>query len=400
MGANAPDQRGRDDQSPPTDTSLTRQFNNLVRNVAVMPPRIDNPLPLEPEFDAATDLRPGLLETRPKLYMLEDCFGYSASELKYCASKVGVSEPVRLLSQTGLKKFRKLVEIFRGQGLVVSEKDPDRDAVRGCLYHSRFLHDFMLDTTILKFFSRVAGIELIPLPIRVSQIQINLLPAYNPDAREPGFGTHIDSTNFACVLSLTGNDGMEGGALQHALMTQAQFFARAGSGDNVANAYLHIVLPDEELLTTHFTEEGSAVFQQGVLVPHQVENVRKVQGSRDTVAFTFHPANPMVRRLDFFSAASTWNSRDIKEDIGNLLVDLADKRIESLSDSLAFADGLSGTADAIRPEQLCELQAGLNNSVELKRAAEQFLVDLANGVEGISCPDDTFETPSIFDVEI
>jgi hypothetical protein len=137
-----------------------------------------------------------------------------------------------------------------------------------------------------------------------------------------------------------------------------------------------------------------------VLVPHQVENVRKVHGSRDTVAFTFHPANPMVRRLDFFSAASTWNSRDIKEDIGNLLFDLAEKRIETLSDALELAEALSGTAEAIRPEQLRELRAGLNNSDELKRAAEQFLVDLADGVEGISCPDDTFETPSVFDVEI
>jgi hypothetical protein len=376
------------------------QFDKLVRKISALPIRIDSPLASEPVFDAVTDLYPDLLEADPKRLMLDDSFGYTASELEHCASKVGISEPVKLLSRTGVQKFRELVRVFREGGLAVSEKDPDRDAVRGCLYHSRFLHDFMTDATILKFFSRVAGIELIPLPIRVSQIQINLLPAYNPDAREPGFGTHIDSTNFACVLSLTGSDGMEGGALQHALMTQEQFFARAGSGDNVANAYLHMVLPDEELLTTHFTEEGSAVFQQGVLVPHQVENVRKVHGSRDTVAFTFHPANPMVRRLDFFSAASTWNSRDIKEDIGNLLFDLAEKRIETLSDALELAEALSGTAEAIRPEQLRELRAGLNNSDELKRAAEQFLVDLADGVEGISCPDDTFETPSVFDVEI
>jgi hypothetical protein len=30
--------------------------------------------------------------------------------------------------------------------------------------------------------------------------------------------------------------------------------------------------------------------------------------------------------------------------------------------------------------------------------AEQFLIDLANGIEGINCPNDTFETPSVFDI--
>jgi hypothetical protein len=116
------------------------------------------------------------------------------------------------------------------------------------------------------------------------------------------------------------------------------------------------------------------------------------------VAFTFHPANPMVRRLDAFSTASTWSSRDMKEDIGKLLVDLAEKRIDTLIGALDLARSFSGSTDAICPEQVRELRVGLHNSEELKRVAEAFLIDLANGVEGISCPDDTFETPSVFDI--
>jgi hypothetical protein len=255
----------------------------------------------------------------------------------------------------------------------------------------------MTDSTVRKYFSRVAGIELIPLPIHYNQIQINLIAAYNPDAQEPGFGAHVDSVNFAGVMSLTEDQDMEGGALQHALMTREQFWESTGTR-SIANAGLHIVLPEEVLLTTHFTEEGSAVLHQGVLIPHQVENVRKVDGSRDTVAFTFHPANPMVRRLDAFSTASTWNSRDIKEDIGGLLLDLAEKRMDTLKYALDLARNLSGSADAISPEQVRELRAGLHNSGELKRVAEQFLIDLANGVEGIICPNDTFQTPSVFDI--
>jgi hypothetical protein len=198
-------------------------------------------------------------------------------------------------------------------------------------------------------------------------------------------------------MSLTKDQNMEGGALQHALMTREQFWRRTGTR-SIANAELHIVLPDDEFLSTQFTVEGSAVFQQGALVPHQVENVRKVDGSRDTVALTFHPANPMVRRLDGFSIASTWSSRDMREDIGELLVDLAEKRIDTLIGALDLAKNLSGSADAICPDQVRELRAGLHNSEELKRVAEQFLIDLANGVEGISCPNDTFETPSVFDI--
>jgi hypothetical protein len=106
----------------------------------------------------------------------------------------------------------------------------------------------------------------------------------------------------------------------------------------------------------------------------------------------------MVRRLDYFSAASTWNSRGIKEDIGNLLVELADRRIEAINGALALAQNLADTTDAIGAEQFDELRTGLQHSQQLKRAAEQFLVDLANGMDGISCPDDTFVTPSVFDI--
>ena len=395
MDAGAVNQSRGGIRSLPADK---KKFNKLVRKVTVMPQRLDGQLPNEPVFESATDLHPGLLKAKPKLYMLKDYFAYTDRDLEYCASKVGASEPIKLLSKTGLEKFRRVVEIFRGLGLVTSNTNPDRDAIRCGLYHSRFLYDFMTDSTVLKYFSRVAGIELIPLPIHWSQIQINLIPAYNPDAQEPGFGTHVDSTNFACILSLTRDRNMEGGALQHALMNRKQFFGLTETEDNIANAEMHMVLPDEELMTTYFIEEGSAVFQQGVLVPHQVENVRKVEGTRDTVAFTFHPANPMVRRLDFFSTASTWSSRDMQADIGKLLVDLAGKRIDTLNDALELARNLSGTAHAIRPEQVRELQEGLHNSGELGRVAEQFLIDLANGVEGISCPNDTLETPSVFDI--
>ncbi len=398
MGVNRQEQPGHDNQSPLSDPNLSGRFDGLVRNLTVTSPRIDNRLPFEPVFDAATDLHPGLLEARPKLYMLDECFGYAANDPENIASRVGVSAPVKLLSKTGVEKFRELVRQFRAEGLVVAEKNPDRDAARGCTYHSRFLVDFMNDKTVLDYFSRVAGIELIPLPIRYNQVQINLLPAYDPDAEEPGFGIHIDSTNFACILDITEDRDMDGGALQHALMTRNEFFERSGSRDNVAYAYLHMVLSEEQLLSTRFDREGFAVFQQGSLVPHQVENVRKVRGTRDTVAFTLHPANPMVRRFDFFSAASTWSIPGIREDIGNFLVDLADRRIEAIDGALKVAVDTTRTAAALRPRQLRELREGKQNAKQLKRAAEKFLVDLARGVDGISCPDDTFETPSVFDI--
>ena len=390
-------QIGCDDQTLPDDKNTSKRFNKLVKNVTVMPQRLDSQLPLEPVFDPATDLHPDLHKANPKLYMLEDFFGYTTEELEHCASKVGISEPVKVLSKIGLEKFRRVVEVFREQGLVMLQKDPDRGAIRCGLYHSRLLYDFMTDATVLRYFSRVAGIELMPLPIHWSQIQVNLIAAYNPEAQEPGFGTHVDSTNFACIMSLTKDQNIEGGALQHALITREQFWGRTGTR-SIANAELHIVLPDEMFVSTSFIDEGSAVLHQGVLVPHQVENVRKVEGDRITVAFTFHPANPMVRRLDAFSIASTWSSRDVKEDIGNLLVDLAEKRIDALIGALDLANSLAGSAEAICTEQMHELRAGLHNSEELKRVAEQFLIDLANGIEGINCPNDTFETPSVFDI--
>ena len=68
--------------------------------------------------------------------------------------------------------------------------------------------------------------------------------------------------------------------------------------------------------------------------------------------------------------------------------------------ALDLTKNLSGSADAICPEQVRDLRAGLHNSEELKRVAQQFLIDLANGVEGISCPNDSFEAPSVFDITL
>lgn len=224
------------------DKNTSTRFDKLIRKVTIMPQRLDSQLPNEPVFEPVSDLHPSLLEANPKLYLLEDHFQYTAGELEHSASKVGISEPVKLLSNTGLDKFRRVVELFRAQGLVMSNRNPDRDAIRCGLYHSMFLYDFMTDFTVLKYFSRVAGIELMPLPIHWSQIQINLIPAYNSEAREPGFGTHVDSTNFACIMNLTKDKNMEGGALQHALMTREQFWERTRTR-SIANAELHIVFP-------------------------------------------------------------------------------------------------------------------------------------------------------------
>jgi hypothetical protein len=77
-----------------------RVFQKLVKNIAIMPQRLDSQLPHEPVFDPVTDLHPDLLKANPKLYMLEDYFGYTAEDLEHCASKVGISEPVKLLSKS------------------------------------------------------------------------------------------------------------------------------------------------------------------------------------------------------------------------------------------------------------------------------------------------------------
>ena len=56
--------------------------------------------------------------------MLEEYLSYTVGNLEHCASIVGTSEPVKLLSKTGLEKFRRVVEIFREQGLMMSQKAP------------------------------------------------------------------------------------------------------------------------------------------------------------------------------------------------------------------------------------------------------------------------------------
>ena len=64
--ADAVNQNSCNAQSLPVDKKTSRRFKKLVKKVTVMPQRLDSQLPLEPVFEAETDLHPDLLKANPK----------------------------------------------------------------------------------------------------------------------------------------------------------------------------------------------------------------------------------------------------------------------------------------------------------------------------------------------
>jgi len=54
MDVDAVNQNRCDVQSQPADKNRSKRFNKLVKNVTVMPQRLDSQLPLEPVFEPAS----------------------------------------------------------------------------------------------------------------------------------------------------------------------------------------------------------------------------------------------------------------------------------------------------------------------------------------------------------
>src|SRR5262249_54841968 len=146
----------------------------------------------EPMFEPARHLA---LEPPGNVWRLSD-FGYTAADIRACASEVAVAGPFWLLSEGGVDVARSVAQSRRD---LCRTSDRTAKYVTGGVYRSRFLRDLSNCRQVTDFLSEIAGCKLLPHSMPSQQLYIN----YAPDELTNAVDTwHVDSIGFDYVTLL------------------------------------------------------------------------------------------------------------------------------------------------------------------------------------------------------
>jgi len=222
-------------------------------------------VPESVRFDADLHLQ---LEQPDKIWTLED-FGYSATQIRQCASPVAITSPFRLLSDAGVKA---LYQVATNLESVCSQIDGNRTPkhLAGGVYRSRFLRDLCACPSILQHMSAICGTELFAHSMPSQQIYINYAPQ---DIARAVDAWHFDGIGFDYVLMVSDPATLRGG--------EFEFFR--GTRDEIAEMFdmpvkdirrgINEPLPAERTVQVSFPAAGYAIFQQGNLVVHRANKL-------------------------------------------------------------------------------------------------------------------------------
>lgn len=238
-------------------------------------------LPGEPAFDPARHLA---LEPPRQTWRLAD-LGYTAQDIRHCASDVAVAGPFRLLSEEGTALAQSIALTLRE---LSQASDRTAKYVAGGVYRSKFLRDLCNCPAITEFISGIAGCALLPHSMPSQQLYLN----YAPDDPAQAVDTwHLDSIGFDYVVLLSDPKTFSGGEFQFFLGTKGEAAGLLRTdevGLTEANAR---DLPPSRVVSAAFPRAGYALFQQGTLVVHRAtrlmqraERITMVPGlvARDT----------------------------------------------------------------------------------------------------------------------
>jgi hypothetical protein len=216
-------------------------------------------LAAEPAFDPARHLQ---LQPPQHVWRLAD-LGYTAQEIRRCASEVAVAGPFRLLSEEGAAIARSVAVTLRQLS-----RTSDRTAkyVTGGVYRSKFLRDLCNCPLVTEFLSNMAGCALLPHSMPSQQLYIN----YAPDDPTQAVDTwHVDSIGFDYVMLLSDPRTFSGGRFEFFCGTQDEAAQLLGTDAvRLTEANTHD-LPSGRIVKPVFPAAGYALFQQGNLVVHR-----------------------------------------------------------------------------------------------------------------------------------
>jgi len=219
----------------------------------------------EPRFEPARHLA---LEPPGNVWRLSD-FGYTAAEIRECASELAVAGPFRLLSEEGVAVARSVAESLRDQCWTSNRT---AKYLPGGVYRSRFLRDLCNCREITDFLSDIAGCKLLPHSMPSQQLYIN----YAPDELANAVDTwHVDSIGFDYVLLLSDPRTFDGGQFQFFRGTQAEAARLLATDVENLTAATGQDLPADRVLSPAFPAAGYAVFQQGNMVMHRATRLTR-----------------------------------------------------------------------------------------------------------------------------
>lgn len=201
-------------------------------------------------------------------------FGYGADELSSSDSvtdDTAVVTPVQLLTPEGnhvlAQVCRELEPYALGSSFIISRR------VRGADLVSLFLYNMLRDRTLLVRLSRIAGVPLIPHPVRDGAAQINYYSAERGKSEVAKW--HLDGMDYVFTVLLTDPSEFDGGQFNYFLGRRDAFTPGA--------------VPKERVRIAPLSTVGDAIFARGSYIYHGVTPVRR--GSRIVLTLSlFSPA--------------------------------------------------------------------------------------------------------------
>ncbi|WP_171170053.1 2OG-Fe(II) oxygenase [Streptomyces sp. I05A-00742] len=245
---------------PRTATGVD-QFFHAVR---ARRPRRAPGLPVEPPWSGefvVTDA------TGPRVTLQE--FGYASRELGRAHGTVddtALVGPFRVLTAEGLDRLAEVCDRLEpaagSSGFIATRR------LRGADLVSPFINNMIRDRSFLLTCSRIAGVPLIPHPLRLPTAQINYFEGRG--GRPEIVRWHRDGMDYVFTVQLSDGDAYEGGSFTY-------FQGRTGEFDDVTEG-------DPRIREADCRARGATLFLHGSRIFHAVTPVTR--GRRVTLVIS------------------------------------------------------------------------------------------------------------------
>ncbi|WP_190109506.1 2OG-Fe(II) oxygenase [Streptomyces cinnamoneus] len=223
-----------------------------------------------PELPGEPRWRPGFVAGDvggPRLRLQE--FGYATHELNRghgTVDETALVGPVQILTPEGLDCLGEVCD--RLEGSAGTARFITTRRVRSADLMSAFINNMIRDRGFLLACSRMAGVPLIPHPLRIPTVQINYFEA---DGRRDIVKWHHDGMDYVLTIQLNGYEDYDGGRFSY-------FQGRA-------DAFTGARADDPRIKEAPCGERGATLFLHGSRIFHAVSPVTR--GRRVTVVVSF-----------------------------------------------------------------------------------------------------------------
>lgn len=229
-------------------------------------PDVYETLSNEPGYDPRQHLAP---EFPSKIWTLAD-FAYDESDIANVPGPVAITTPFRLMSDEGIAAMRQVALALRDKRV---SGERTASFLTGGVYRSKFLRDFCACPVVIDFLSQIAGTRLMPHSMPSQQIYINYAPQEIGKAVDTW---HTDGIGFDIVIMASDPASFEGGEFQFFKGSKFEAARLLGTrADDLTEAHLS-ELPADRIESVTFPAAGYAVFQNGAMVVHRANKLRRV----------------------------------------------------------------------------------------------------------------------------